>query len=78
MQCAVVHLKTKGRMPVRLYAPIFSCDVQQEIPAFWCVSCGREVYQPGMELCPRCERMECDESNENKPLPELHPGQKPR
>ena len=62
MQCAVVNLKSKGRMPVRIVPAVYLGDVQQQLPMGWCIACRRELFEPEKSLCLRCERMMDDVS----------------
>lgn len=59
-----VYLKTHHRMPLRLLSPVHPRDIQQDIPAGWCLHCRRELYRPGL-LCPRCEGV-CKNADPNR------------
>ena len=72
MTNGIVYLKGNGRMPVRLQPVIYARDVQQDIPADWCIVCRRELYEPGQRLCRRCKGVTRNERS--KPLCELQPG----
>lgn len=71
----IVYLKANKRMPVRLQSVICLRDMQQDIPANWCIACRRELYGPGQQLCRRCKGVTHDERS--KPLYELQPGKRP-
>ena len=51
----IVYLKSGRRQPVQAEAPLYPRDVQQDIPAGWCVSCGQMLYDPRRQLCRRCK-----------------------
>lgn len=73
----VIYLRTGYRRPIQrqiLWPPV---DVQGAIPAFWCSSCGAEVFAAGALLCYRCAAGEkgadFNENNANpQPLPDLY------
>ena len=54
----VVYLKSHRRRPVQVGGVRRDFDPQAAIPAGWCDRCGREVFLPGVSLCPDCVRKE--------------------
>ena len=52
--CGVFYLRPGFRRPI-MRVRLFSGDLQGQIPAGWCGSCGREVFAAGEELCGRCK-----------------------
>ncbi len=57
MQCGTVYLQARGRKPVKIIPVACIGDVQQDVPAGWCIACRQELYDPARELCRRCERI---------------------
>ena len=55
-----VYLRSHRLRPIRLYPGIFAEDVQSSIPYGWCQRCAMECYEPGLLLCPGCERKEIE------------------
>lgn len=72
-----VYLKSGRRRPVQWETPLFLRDIQQDIPAGWCPSCGQMIYNTEALLCTRCESRCEDGKEECKPLPDLHTGAEP-
>ena len=54
MKNTVFCLWSHGRRPVRALPRLGLVDLQAQVPAGWCGSCGAEVYRPGKEYCTRC------------------------
>ena len=54
----VLYLKPPYRRPVCVTAPIFPEDAQGAIPRAWCRRCGRDVFEPGQDICPSCQKEE--------------------
>lgn len=49
-----VYCKSHKRRPIRFgYLPCFR-DVQADIPAGWCQTCGSEVFIRGQTQCNQC------------------------
>ena len=50
----VIYLRSGRRRPVWSGRRIGMRDSQADIPAGWCIRCGREVFPAGKQLCPVC------------------------
>lgn len=74
MRINTVYLESNHRKPVRLRHSLFPQDVQQQLPAFWCIGCGAELHDPESQKCRRCEGGNQDEA---KSLYDLQPGEMP-
>jgi len=64
----VLYLKPPLRRPICLTRPLFADDRQGAVPRAWCRECGREVFEPGRQLCPACEKEEREYVSKEKPL----------
>ena len=53
MNGGIIYLKPKQRMPVSLRPVIYLRDIQQDIPAAWCIGCKQELFSGS--LCRRCK-----------------------
>ena len=63
-----LYLKPPLRRPVCVLPPLLPEDTQGAIPRAWCRKCGKEVFGPGKEICPACEKEEFYEMSEKQPL----------
>lgn len=64
----VLYLKPPLRRPICLLPPLLAEDAQGAIPRAWCRGCGREVFEPGKNVCPICEKEEQNDEARKKPL----------
>ena len=55
------YRKTYHRQPVSLGICFPFADPQAQIPAGWCMNCGREIFSQGENFCPEC-RIEKEKS----------------
>ena len=62
----VLYWTPPGRRPIWTGLRWPFEDVQGAIPRAWCRRCGKEVFLPGREFCPNCEK---EERYERKELP---------
>ena len=58
-----VYLKDHRRMPLHYGHPLPFRDPQADFPHGWCVCCGCEVFESGMDRCAHCHEAKGDKED---------------